>query len=228
MYQRQIQVYKGIDNIIEFKLMNRDQKPINTSLYTPVFVAFDENKNQVLKKECTVLDDGSSPTRGLFQVTITEGELLNLDQQFINYNVYLIDENDNRILTYTDSHFGNNGIIYLSSEAFPAVKPSSQITQFTAVNGTYFSEIAKLDPEENNNIALHTAAIYSTNYTGTITVQATLENQITGTTNWANVASLSVSNANQPSPINFSGVYKFVRFKSDTDPSTISKILVRN
>ena len=37
VYKRQVQVYKGIDNILEFRLLNADQKPINTEGYTPKF-----------------------------------------------------------------------------------------------------------------------------------------------------------------------------------------------
>jgi hypothetical protein len=47
VYKRQVQVYKGIDNVIEFRLLNADQKPINISNYTPKFRAFDENKSLI-------------------------------------------------------------------------------------------------------------------------------------------------------------------------------------
>ena len=42
VYSRQIKVYRGIDNTIQFRLLNADQKPINVASYTPKFVAFDE------------------------------------------------------------------------------------------------------------------------------------------------------------------------------------------
>jgi hypothetical protein len=79
MYQRQIKVYKGIDNVIQFRLLNADQKPINVSSYTPKFVAFDETKALVIEHDGSIqqLDD-SSATRGMFTVTITENDLLNI------------------------------------------------------------------------------------------------------------------------------------------------------
>ena len=45
VYNRQLQVYKGIDNVLDFKLLNADQKPIDLSAYTPKFQAFDENNS---------------------------------------------------------------------------------------------------------------------------------------------------------------------------------------
>ena len=32
VYQRQLKVYRGIDNKIQFRLLNADQKPINSNL----------------------------------------------------------------------------------------------------------------------------------------------------------------------------------------------------
>ena len=51
VYQRQLKVYRGIDNNIQFRLLNADQKPINSNLYTPRFVAFDEKNNCII--ECS-------------------------------------------------------------------------------------------------------------------------------------------------------------------------------
>ena len=48
VYNRQLQVYKGIDNVLDFKLLNADQKPIDLSSYTPKFQAFDENNSLII------------------------------------------------------------------------------------------------------------------------------------------------------------------------------------
>jgi len=47
VYKRQAIVYKGIDNVLEFRLLNADQKPINTQGYTPKFRAYDQNNSLV-------------------------------------------------------------------------------------------------------------------------------------------------------------------------------------
>ena len=39
VYARQIKIYKGIDNKIQFRLVNADQKPIATTSYTPKFLS---------------------------------------------------------------------------------------------------------------------------------------------------------------------------------------------
>ena len=87
VYSRQLQVYKGIDNVIQFRLMNADQRPVDATGYTPVFVAVDENRSLVVERECVIQDDGSSGVRGLFSVTITENDLLNRGYDIVTLNV---------------------------------------------------------------------------------------------------------------------------------------------
>jgi hypothetical protein len=72
VYQRNLYVYKGIDNVLQFQVKNADQKPVNITSYTPRFVAFDENSNQVLDINGVLLNDDSSATRGTFKVIIPE------------------------------------------------------------------------------------------------------------------------------------------------------------
>jgi len=233
VYRRQVNVYRGIDNTLDFRLLNADQKPLNLANYTPTIQVFDENKNLIIEHECTVLDDGSTTTRGLFKAVITENDLLNISSQFVNYVVYLLDNNSNKIITYTDTHFGMEGVMKISSEAFPGAKSSKTVATFNKVNNDtniWVSETLEADPAINNNEGLHTVAVYANNYSGNVTVQATLANQITEGTDWADITSITFNGSEtKPVPTNFNGVFSHLRFKTDTDPAnTITKILVRN
>jgi len=97
-------------------------------------------------------------------------------------------------------------------------------------NDVWYSETIEAQPGINGNDALHTAAVYTDSYIGDIIVQGTLENQITGTTNWADISTTTLTGSEtEPTPINFNGVFTYIRFKTTANPtSTISKILVRN
>jgi len=230
VYKRQLQVYKGIDNVLEFRLLNEDQKPINTSGYTPKFRAFDENNNLVVEHDGVVLDDGSTATKGLFTVTVTENDLLNVKEQFLKYNIHLVDSNSDNILTYTDTHFGMDSTIKVSGDAFPGPKDSHEILTFVESNGTWISSTLNAEPGINGNDALHTAAVYTNEYVGNITVQATLDGQVSDATNWADVSTIVFDgNEAEPTPINFNGVFTYIRFVADANPANkITKILVRN
>lgn len=238
VYNRQLQVYKGIDNVLEFKLINADQKGISLAGKTAKFVAFDENKNLIIEHDgVAIAGDDSAATRGLFQVTITENDLSNVKQQYLSYNIYLTDTNNQKTLTYTDSHFGGNGIIYVSAEQFPGPSITFSVSTFVETSGqsgivdsVWNSESVDAQPAINGNEALHTAAIYTNTYVGTVKVQATLDNQVTGTTKWADVATVTFTGSETtPIPVNFNGVFSHIRFQASADPDNkITKILVRN
>ena len=234
VYNRELQVYKGIDNTIQFKLLNADQKGINVATgYTIKFVAYDENDRMVIEKDCTVEDDGSTISRGKFKVTITENELKNLKQQYLCYLLYIIETEGDKVLTYSHSNFSNSGTIYVSSKAFPGPLKTSSVTSLSETgSGTnvWVSSAVNAEPAVNGNEALHTAAIYATGFTGDIVVQATLANQITNESPWADVATLTLTGSEvAPTPVNFNGVFSYIRFKTTSNPADkITQILVRN
>ena len=299
VYNRNINVYKGIDNTIHFEVKNHDQKNIDITDYTPKFVAFDENKTMVLEKDGTVLDDATTKTttvsesvaddtlefssvsgisvgqtvtgnyiksntlvktvdtinntvtlnkktsavmplgtsitfqstskKGVFTIQINENDLLDIKQQYLSYMIYLVDSSSNKVLTYTDSHFGAAGTIYVSGEAFPGPSATYSVKQFDIIGRILYYDSLDVIPEIHSIRSLHTAAIYSDTFAGEITIQGTLENQITQNTNWADVTSVVLDNEDEPYAVNFNGVFSYIRFVSNADPTDkISQILVRN
>lgn len=235
VYNRQVKVFTGIDNTLQFRALNADQKPINIANYTPKFVAFDENNKMVISHDgVTVTGDDSAATRGLFNVVITENDLLNIKQQYLSYNIYLVDSSGNKTLTYTHSHFEGCGTIYVDTCQFPGPAPTHEVATFRETSADkisyYFSETISAEPAINGNEALHTAAVYTENYVGNVIVQATLDNQVSDGTQWADIKTLEFDGTEtQPKPVNFNGVFSHLRFQATENPANkITKILVRN
>lgn len=229
VYQRHIKIYKGIDNVLQFKVLNHDQKPVDITAKTPKFVVFDQNKTMVIERDATVTDDGSTTTRGNCKVTVTENDLLNLPHQFLSYNIYLVDSNNEKTLTYTDAHFGNDGVLHLDDQAFPGPAKTAEVTTFTEDNDDWYSEAIDAQPAINGNEALHTASYYTSSYAGDIIAQGTLENTVTGSTNWFDITTTTVGASDTLTYVNFNGVFSYLRFKASANPADkITKILVRN
>lgn len=240
VYSRQLTIYKGIDNVLEFRLLNADQKPLDVDRYTPKFVAFDENKNMIIEHDGVNLQVGDSTSytnKGLFKVTVTENDLLNVKDQYLSYNIYLVDFDGTNVLTYANEWFGMNGVIKVSGQAFPGPAVAHNVSTFTENLGlsnvddsVWISETITAEPAINGNEALHTAVVYTSNYTGTVIVQATLDNQITTGTVWSDISTLTFTGSEtEPTPVNFNGVFTYLRFKTSANPAgTITKILVRN
>ena len=231
VYSRQIKVYKGIANTLEFRMLNSDQKPVNVANYTPKFQAFDENKKLIIDKVGTVLDDGSSATRGLFTIEITESDMLDIKQQYLSYSVHLVDDTTGvPVITYSNSAFENNGTILISAEAFPGPSEAFTVSSFTQDGTNYVSNVITAEPGINGNTALHTAVVYTNSYVGTLEIQCTLDNQLDGSPSWVTVKTITFDGTETaPVPINYYGVYSYTRFVASTSTADkITKILVRN
>lgn len=232
VYQKNLNVYRGIDNKIEFQLLNTDQKPVAINNRIVYFVAFDENERLIIEHTGTVVNSN----KGLFTVTVTENDLLNLKQQYLHYNIYLKDATNQKLLTYSNAHYESSGTIFVNGNAFPGPLETYSISQFTGENvenDIYYSEEITAEPALNGNEALHTAAIYSSGFIGNVVVQVTLENQISGNSqavDWVDLQTIEfLGTETEPVSTNFNGVFSFIRFKTDANPEgKITKILLRN
>jgi hypothetical protein len=228
VYQKNLSVYKGIDNSLEFQLLNADQKPVVLTGKTPKFVAFDENKNLVIQHDGTI----TNSNKGIFTVTVSENDTLSIKQQYLSYNVYVVDDTTNsKTLTYADEQLNATGTIYVSAQAFPGPNATYSVGfPLLQVNDVWQSGHVPAEAAINGNEALHTAVIYTSGYIGTVTIQATLDEQPTNNSAWAEVITLTFDGTEtEPTPVNFNGVYSNLRFETNTNPAdTITAILVRN
>ena len=230
VYSRQIKLYRGIKNTLQFKMLNADQKPVNISNYTPKFLAYDEDKTLIIDRLATVTDDGSTTTRGMCIVEIDDSDLLNIQDQYITYCIFLYDEITGSTITYSDTSFGNTGIAQVSSEAFPSLIPAKEIQSFFAKNEEWVSDVISAQPGINGNSALHTAVFYTDGYEGDIVVEATLDNELSDATGWCILDTITTTGSEtEPLPVSYYGVFTHARFRVTANPAdTITKILVRN
>ena len=241
VYSRQVKVYKGVDNKIQFRMLNADQKPLDISGHQIEFHAFDDEKNLVLEYDATIQDDGtSSSTKGMFYVNITENDLLNLPSQYLSYSIFDMEACDQRVVTYANGHFGACGTIYIDDCTSPTILPSLEVNNWLEVNDTWVAgsdDLTKIiaHPKINKNEALHTVQFFTDayndmGYVGSVKIQGTLDNQIDHTTDWVDINTIDFDGTEvRPVLSNFNGVFSYLRFEADTDPADrLLKVLIRN
>jgi len=104
VYNRTIDVYKGVDNPITIEFKNQDQKPVNISGYTITGYIVDIlNANIISNVSVTV----SNATVGTANVTITEELISNLTQNQYKLAFKAVNTSDNSERpVYSDDNFG--------------------------------------------------------------------------------------------------------------------------
>jgi hypothetical protein len=235
VYDRRIKLYKGVSNPLSFTFKNEDQKAQDITSKTYEFNLIDsETKQSVVTRNLTILDDGSTiSTKGTASITVTEGDLLTLDAKFYNYAIREVAADNTRTVTFADSFYNAAGTVEVLDGAYPDMIDSTEINSFTSTTGplTRTSSAIDANPGINNNVALHTIAIYQKSFVGTLRIQGTMVST-PGDTDYFDIATISFeSNSDAITYYNFTGVYQNVRFSwGNTTGNTgrVDKILYRH
>lgn len=129
VYQRNIKIYNGIDNTIEFDIKNADQKRLDlTTLSLIQMNVMDASGNSLPYSPYTI-----EPTaiKGIGTVTIPAEDLAPLTEQFLVYSVTAVKDSKD-VMLYTDSKFGAVGTIELLGSAMPTFRDEKVYKTFTA------------------------------------------------------------------------------------------------
>jgi hypothetical protein len=227
VYNRNLKIYRSVDNRIDLQVRNSDQKASNITGSTLVFnLVTRETQDLILQKDCTEQDLLS----GKVFVTLTELDLLDLDPGFYNYSIIkevreTIDSTDykvtSRIPMYMDSQYGTVGTIEVSGDVSGAIDKSIVVDKFSYTNPFtqgdesskfFISSIIDARPTINTANSLHTFQFYHTNYVGSVTIQGSIDEQ--GATprdnKWSDVATVDLTTEKYK---NVTGKYTWFRIK---------------
>ena len=244
VYNRNLKIYRGVDNRIDIQVRNSDQKASNIVGSTLVFTLVSrDTKDLVLKKDFAAMDLAT----GKVTINLTEQELLNLDNGYYQYSIIkevrsTVDSTDykvtSRLPLYVDSQYDTVGTLEISGDVYGDVAPSLVIDTFNYVNPFtqgdatpkwYESAIIDASPKINTGDPSHTFQFYSTNYTGTVTIQGSLDNQ--GATprhnKWVDISTVDLSATKYK---NITGKYNWFRIKhvpATLNTGTVDRILYR-
>ena len=230
MYNHPIKIYKGIDNTIQLSLKNDNQKSLPITNKTITFNILDNvgDTGVVLSKAATIVDG----IKGTAKVVITEADLLNLDAQYLNYSVKVVDGESNHMIGYVDGAYDVLGQLQISDGVFPTLKDSKVLNSpndWTISSGVHTSNPLVADSKLNQNSALQTAAFYCIgSYSGTIVVQGTLNDNVSlADADYFDIKTVTLADKTGISYTNWNGVYNRVRFVCTPTAGGIEKTLYR-
>lgn len=235
VYSRQIKIYKGIDNTIQFRFLNADQKPIDITNENIKFVAYKDSNIKVLDLTAT-----ATATKGLAILIIGKTDLEDLLQQYLTYAVYFDDGSAGQTLTFANSNFDAAGSLYLDASAFP--NPRADVEMFfTDVASSIIPDADTSDsinywatdyitatPSGEifafENAIIVTPAIDSSK----LTIQYTTDRSVSTGSKWVNITPSNTSSDSTETQIEFDGTYNYLRVFTTIDPANITSIKLRN
>ena len=214
VYSKNLKASKGVDNVILFRFLNQDQKPVDiTGLTFTCRVMSRDGTELLFARDLETV----SATRGQAKLTIVESDLDNVQSQLANYSI-TVDRSTLTEPVYVDDNAGARGVLYIADSAMPEFVASSEITlpSFTAGQTNYSSE---WQPEQY----LQTVQYTNSSFVGTVTVQGSP----TGT-EWYDLTSATFSSADSNTKyINVEGLHSYMRLKVDSTSGTVGSVYVR-
>jgi hypothetical protein len=244
VYNRNLKIYRGVDNKIDLQLRNADQRKIQNFTNHLVFILLNKETNeQIIKKDCVILtDDQTRNFIGRSYVLLSQEELTDIEKGFYTYSIHyetrepIENSNEYRVTSksplYADSQYGAESIIEIygdiSGEPVDSVvvKEFEKLNAFDSVTPVYYiSSIIDAQPRLTVPQSLHTFQFYFTEYAGSVEIQASIDDQGGTPKNWTSVATLSSTNSNEY--INITGKYSWFRIKHTPNNGTLDKILYR-
>ena len=180
-----IKVHKGVDNTLRFRVYNRDRKPQAVShIEVRTRLVNDKSKEVVLERYATSLNE-----KGAIQLKILEGDLVNIPKGYYKLIVTggeeLIPGQEGQIIQtpfYTDT--GNNVVmdIEVTGQAEAEPVPTIEIEGTGWIDFSvpqqpkkFYSTAIPAGRIRNTTTSTHTVAIYTTNFSGSVTLFGSLE-----------------------------------------------------
>jgi len=166
------------------------QSPILTTISSGTSIAFNQNfvfsmfnaneQRLVLEKQLEVLDDGvTTATRGIALLTLNENDTRSLSSGYYKYGITLTDSDGGKLPSYSNTYYGIDGTVNLTHDLYPTLKESGSVVSFQR----FANEQTNLYEFYTGNLRAYpeltqttTAALYLENFTGTVLIQATLDN----------------------------------------------------
>ena len=229
VYQRNIKVYKGVSNQVQFEILNADQKRVDISDKTlKVYITTQEGK-LVLERELDILNDGSSTAlKGIAQVKFEEDDFLDYDPQQLNYALVHAQGRE-EFPVFVNTYHGATGTIELLSGIVPKPTETVESNRWLLISGVYEGEALEGgNGVGGSNSSLHTMALYTTAFTGTVTVKTTVANSVNQSTVWTTIDEFELTDQSGITNRNYQGLYSYFRVDYTETAGTVDKVLLRN
>jgi hypothetical protein len=180
VYQRNVKIYSGIDNTLEFDIKNADQKRIDLTTFSSLSLnIMDAAGNGLPNSPYTITP---LALKGISSVSIPAADVSALSPQIFRYSISGI-QHGKDVLFYCDSIFGALGMVELVGSAVPTGRTAQLFDSFSgeidymgnvlhhssAIPSTFYEAI----PTTNLSFA-----ITCTNFIGSVYLEATTDRTI--------------------------------------------------
>ena len=219
VYSKTLKLHKGVDNRLQFQLLNQEQKPVDITTYSIIMRIISDDGYSILYQ------NNLNPTlalNGIAEIVIRSEELVKINTQKAWYS---LENNDGTLSTplYMNGNTDARGTIDIVDSVLPKFKQAEIVTIPTyppiiPTGVTYTSSvyIPTLGPYT-------TVQLYYNNFSGSIMIQGSTA----GTTEWYDITTDARTTDTTVQGYVLEGYHPYIRIKFVSTLGSVDKILVR-
>lgn len=197
MNRSDFSIFKNVDNDVEFLVKTYDNKPIDlTNKTITIYIVDDRDQSLKVQKELSY--SPMMAKKGHARLTLAWSEVAELTPGYFYYSVTVADTTNKETLLYVDHSRTIQGYFELQQGPLPGPQSSIVINSAdfapqswgsdTSVSNYLVAEAYPGAAQRDNRNGIHHVAVYATNYSGYLNIQASLENSApTDAREWFNV-----------------------------------------
>jgi len=226
--------FKGVDNILDLTITGTDRRPVSLLRRELTVTMWDSTTGTTIFRRRampTVAENGQA------RLTVLARDLMMLGSGIYSLGATFVDGDGlETALTWNRAQQGAFDV-EVKDAVVPTSRATHEITTWSSVNNLLISSAFNGPHFYRKDISLFTVALYGSNWTGSIIVQGTLDENVTGSTLWANLkpqdyttAVLNLNGYTGIDPYNYYAGVRWLRVvKEDSlsNAGTLDKVLIR-
>lgn len=238
MNLRKLVVHKGLTNELTFSVRDRDRKLQNVFSNTVSANIIDPSTRQRL----TIKTFEHTSDVGMMKLTLDEGDLRDMSAGLYTMYVQMIAPGGVESPLYIDQNNGIKFDLEVRDQVDATPVPTQSANSFLQIADTGNSDPANIfattaflgNQTRNFKNAQHSTAIYTTNYTGNITIQGSCIEQVPGnddaSTDWFDVTTIPLANVSGITHNTFQHNINWLRIMHtpDNESGSVDQVQVRN
>ena len=220
VYAKTLKLHKGVDNVIQFQMINQEQKPVDITGKEITFRFIDRSGSEILLQKTL---DLTLPLKGLCELRVGSADLEPFDAQLGSYSLE-IPVNEFNVPVFVDAQAGARGDLQLCDSVFPKFIPSEIVTIPSHVQ-----------PGSNANVTFYSSNIntldqdvlsiqpYYDSYTGNVVIQGSTIPDA----DWYTIDTVDIANTVTTQIYNVVGFHPYVRLQFNCTEGDVTKVLAR-
>jgi len=227
-YAKPLTLHKGVDNQIQFKFLNQEQKPVDITDKEITCRIINADGTAVLFNKALTL---TLPLTGLAVLTLNAADLEEIDAQKCYYSLE-IPVDSLGLPVFVDQNAGARGDMFIVNSVLPSFVPSYEIT---IPSGQPFPNISNV-ANANSEAQTYYSSVITTNDNPVLTLQTSYEGYygnitIQGSTiesaNWYPIELHTYANVTDTLGYTVRGYHPYIRIEYVSNCGAVTNILAR-